>query len=79
MEARKDEELSDDELAMRLRFLARRAYGGKREILKQAERRIRAKAEKNEESKDDSDGDIGCGCLVWIVIILVLMDIIGCV
>lgn len=79
MEAQKEEELSDDELAMRLRFWARRVYGGERELLEQAERRIRAKAEKNEASKDDSDGNAGCGCLVWIVIIIVLMKIIGCV
>ena len=79
MEAKKEDELSDDELAMRLRFWALRVYGGERELMKQAERRIRAKAEKNEASKDDSDGGIGCGCLVWIVILLVLLKIIGCV
>lgn len=79
MEAQKEEELSDDELAMRLRFWARRVYGGEREILEQAERRIRAKAETNEASKDDSDGDIGCGCLVLIVILLVLLKIVWCV
>ena len=74
-----EEELSDEELARRLRFWARRVYGGKREILKQAERRILAKAETNESSKEDSDGDIGCGCIVWIVILLVLLKTIGCV
>ena len=79
METQNDEELSDDELATRLRFWALRVYGGERELMKQAERRIRAKAEKNEASKDGSDGDIGCGCLVWIVILLVLLKIIGCV
>ena len=79
MEAKKEDELSDDELAMRLRFWALRVHGGERELMKQAERRIRAKAEKNEASKDGSDGDIGCGCLVWIVILLVLLKIIGCV
>ena len=73
MEAKKDEELSDDELAMCLRFWARRVYGGERELLEQAERRIRAKAKTNEASKDD------CGCLVWIVILLVLLKIIGCI
>ena len=79
MEAKKKEELSDDELAMPLRFWALRVYGGKRELMEQAEWRIRAKAEKNEASKDGSDVDIGCGCLVWIVILLVLLKIIGCV
>ena len=79
MRAKKEEELSDIELAMRLRFWARRVYGGERELLEQAERRIRAKAETNEASKDDSDGDIECGCIVWIVILLVLLKIIGCI
>lgn len=74
-----EEELSDEELARRLRFWARRAYGGERELLEQAERRILKKAESNEAGKDDSGGDIGCGCLVWIVILLVLLKIIGCV
>lgn len=79
MDAKKKEELSDDELAMRLRFWALRVYGGKRELMEQAERRIRAKAEKNETSKDDSDGNAGCGCLVLIVVIAILLKIIGCV
>lgn len=79
MGAKKEDELSDDELAMRLRFWARRVYGGEREILEQAERRIRAKAETNEASKDDSDGNIGCGYIVWIVILFVLLKTIGCV
>lgn len=73
MEAKNEEELSDDELAMRLRFWARRVYGGERDLLEQAERRIRAKSKTNEASKDD------CGCLVWIVILLVLLKIIGCI
>ena len=79
MESKKEEELSDEELAMRLRFWARRVYGGKRELLEQAERRILAKAETNESRNDDSDGDSGCGCIVWIGILLVLLKTIGCV
>lgn len=79
MEAKKEDELSDDELATRLRFWALRVYGGERELLEHAERRIRAKSEKNEASNDDPDGDIGCGCIVWIVILLILLKIIGCV
>lgn len=79
MEEQQKEELSDDELARRLRFWARRAYGGERELLEQAERRILKKAESNEADKNDSDGNAGCGCLVWIVILLVLLKIIGCV
>ena len=77
MEERKENGLSDAELTQRLRFWARRVYGGERELLEQAERRIRAKSETNEASNGDSDGD-GCGCIVWIVIILVLLKIIGC-
>ena len=79
MGAKKEEELSDDELAMRLRFWARRVYGGERDLLEQAERRIRAKAKTNEASKDDSDGNAGCGCLVLIVVLAILLKIIGCV
>ena len=79
MEAKKEDELSDDELATRLRFWALRVHGGERELLEHAERRIRAKSEKNEASNDDTDGDIGCGCIVWIVILLILLKIIGCV
>ena len=68
-----EEELSDEEMARRLRFWARRVYCGERDLLEQAERRIRAKAKTNEASKYD------CGCLVWIVILIVLLKIIGCI
>ena len=74
-----EEELSDEELARRLRFWARRVYGGERDLLEQAERRIRAKDKTNEASKDDSDGNAGCGCLVLIVVLAILLKIIGCV
>ena len=79
MGAKKEEELSDNELAMRLRFWARRVYGGERELLEQAEQRILKKAESNEEGKDYSDGNAGCGCLVLIVVLAILLKIIGCV
>ena len=78
MEAQ-EEELSDEELARRLRFWARRAYGGERELLEKAERRILKKSESNESGKDDSDGNAGCGCLVLIVVLAILLKIIGCV
>lgn len=69
------EELSDDELARSLRFWAKRVYGGEREILEMAERRILKKAAgKSETSRNES-----LGCLVEILVVVLILRLLGCV
>lgn len=69
-----EEELSDEELARSLRFWARRVYGGERELLEQAERRILKKhSEKSETSRNDT------GCLIEILVVVLILRLLGCV
>lgn len=70
-----EEGISDEELARRLRFWAKRVYGGEREILEMAERRILKKtAGKSETSRNES-----LGCLVEILVVVLILRILGCV